>query len=163
MSLSRENQRSGQSVPALRVGQPFNSFALFTGIFIPDVLVRCPIISAGAKLAYARLARYAGQHGQCYPAVEHAGRGDRPGAQASSAVPRGVRARTPDSPGDAVLAGRAQTSNGFEFLWHEMFQEGVTDVLHGRGCQIRHPTGCHICHPKRVRLKRVRVKRQTPT
>src|ERR1022692_92146 len=56
--------------PALEVGQPFNPFGLFTGIFIPDALVRSTIISPGAKLVYGRLARYAGQDGRCYPAVE---------------------------------------------------------------------------------------------
>ena len=55
--------------PALEVGQPFNPFGLFTGIFVPDALVRSTAISAGAKLAYGRLARYAGQDGKCYPAV----------------------------------------------------------------------------------------------
>src|ERR1022692_3304478 len=56
--------------PALEVGQPFNPFGLFTGIFIPNALVRSTIISPGAKLVYGRLARYAGQDGRCYPAVE---------------------------------------------------------------------------------------------
>ena len=54
---------------ALEVGQPFNPFGLFTGIFVPDALVRSTAISAGAKLTYGRLARYAGQDGNCYPAV----------------------------------------------------------------------------------------------
>jgi hypothetical protein len=55
--------------PALEVGQPFNPFGLFTGIFVPDALVRSTAISAGTKLTYGRLARYAGQDGKCYPAV----------------------------------------------------------------------------------------------
>lgn len=53
-----------------RIGQPFNPFGLFTGIFIPDGMVRSTSISPGAKLTYARLTRYAGQDGKCYPAVE---------------------------------------------------------------------------------------------
>jgi hypothetical protein len=54
---------------ALQIGQPFNPFGLFTGIFIPDALVRSKTLSAGAKLIYGRLARYAGQDGECHPAV----------------------------------------------------------------------------------------------
>jgi hypothetical protein len=54
----------------MQIGQPFNPFRLFTGIFIPEGLVRAKCISPGAKLTYGRLARYAGQKGQCYAAVE---------------------------------------------------------------------------------------------
>jgi len=50
----------------MQAGQPFNRFLLFTGIFIPGGLVRANGISPGAKLAYRRLARYAGQDGECY-------------------------------------------------------------------------------------------------
>ena len=53
----------------MQTGQPFNPFRLFTGIFIPDGLVRADGISPGAKLTYGRLVRYAGQDGACYPAV----------------------------------------------------------------------------------------------
>ena len=49
-----------------RVGQPFNPFRLFTGIFIPEALVRSELVSPGAKMAYGRLARYAGQDGRCW-------------------------------------------------------------------------------------------------
>jgi hypothetical protein len=56
-------------VSNLQVGQPFNPFRLFTGIFIPEALVRYKDLSAGAKLAYGRLARYAGHDGRCYPAM----------------------------------------------------------------------------------------------
>jgi hypothetical protein len=54
----------------MRVGQPFNPFGLFTGIFIPEALMRAKNISLGAKVTYGRLARYAGQKGDCYPSVK---------------------------------------------------------------------------------------------
>ena len=57
------------------VGQPFNPFRLFTGIIIPEALVRSNLVSPGAKMAYGRLTRYAGQDGMCFPAVSMAGRG----------------------------------------------------------------------------------------
>ena len=66
MTQPQESQTSG----ALQPGRPFNPFRFFTGIFIPEALVRCRLISPGAKLAYGRLARYAGQNGRCFPAVE---------------------------------------------------------------------------------------------
>jgi hypothetical protein len=57
----------------IRVGQPFNPFRLFTGIFIPEALAQSKVVSPGAKMAYGRLARYAGQDGKCFPAVETLG------------------------------------------------------------------------------------------
>ena len=53
----------------MRPGEPFNPFRLFNGLFVPEALARRRGLSPGAKLAYGRLARYAGQDGQCYPAV----------------------------------------------------------------------------------------------
>ena len=54
---------------SLQVGQPFNPFGLFNGIFIPDALAREKGVSRGAKIVYGRLARYAGRNGKCYPGV----------------------------------------------------------------------------------------------
>src|SRR5215470_4700366 len=62
-----EQDHSHEARP--RVGQAFNPYGLFTGIFIPEALVKCQSSSAGAKLAFGRLARYGGQDGHCYPAV----------------------------------------------------------------------------------------------
>jgi predicted transcriptional regulator len=50
-------------------GEPFNPFKVFTGIFIPEAMVRYAGLSATSKLAYGRLLRYAGKDGRCYPAV----------------------------------------------------------------------------------------------
>ena len=60
-----------RSEPAeLAVGQSFNPYRLFTGIFIPEALVRWDQISPGAKLCYGRLARYAGKTGRCFPSTK---------------------------------------------------------------------------------------------
>src|SRR5579871_3391036 len=48
-------------------GQPFNPYRFFHGIFIPEALVRYGGLSPGAKIAYGRLVRYAGQDGECHP------------------------------------------------------------------------------------------------
>ena len=108
------------------VGQPFNPFRLFTGIFIPEALVRSSLVSPGAKLAYGRLARYAGQDGRCFPAVstlaQEIGVGDRQAQKylAELGKTRLIRRQT-------RFSGRAQTSNAIEFLWHPLFQDGVND------------------------------------
>ena len=60
------------------------------------------------------------------------------------------------------FANRAQTSNAFEFLWHELFAMGVTDST-GEGLSDPSPGGCQMCPPKRVRLKRVILKREKQT
>jgi Helix-turn-helix domain len=58
-----------QTPTTFKAGQPFNPFQLFTGIFIPEAMVRCNLASPGANVAHGRLARYAGKDGECFPAV----------------------------------------------------------------------------------------------
>ena len=110
--------------PTLQVGQAFNPFGLFTGIFIPDALVRSMTISAGAKLTYGRLARYAGQDGNCYPAVPtlaaEIGMSTRQTHNYLAELERHKLIRRV-----CRFAGRAQTSNAFQFLWHVLLEEGV--------------------------------------
>jgi hypothetical protein len=55
---------------SLQPGEPFNPYRMFNGVFIPEGLMRCPWINPGAKLAWGRLARYAGEDGRCYPTVK---------------------------------------------------------------------------------------------
>jgi hypothetical protein len=50
MPQSQNRQKPG----ALQVGQPFNPFRLFTGIFIPEALVRSSLVSPGAKSGRCR-------------------------------------------------------------------------------------------------------------
>jgi hypothetical protein len=137
--------------PALEVGQPFNPFGLFTGIFIPDALVRSTIISPGAKLVYGRLARYAGQDGRCYPAVEtlasEVGLGERQVQRYLAELEREHLIRRV-----IRYAGRAQTSNGFEFLWHEIFQKGVTH-LSGEGVSDPSPRPVSHTTPKESQIE----------
>ena len=49
-----------------------NPYKLFHGSFIPEWLEERPIkeISLGAKLIYARLTRYAGKKGECFPKLK---------------------------------------------------------------------------------------------
>lgn len=50
-------------------GDRYNPYKLFAGLFVPEWLARNKQISAGAKLAFGRLARYAGENGLAYPAM----------------------------------------------------------------------------------------------
>jgi len=47
-----------------------NPYKKYNGSFIPEWLLPRDEISAGAKLCFARLARFAGQNGKAYPKIE---------------------------------------------------------------------------------------------
>jgi hypothetical protein len=49
------------------VGSRFVPHAQFTGIFVPEPVLRLDSITPGAKLCYGRLNRYAGKDGECWP------------------------------------------------------------------------------------------------
>jgi len=67
VSPSSPNDK-GQSTCPLQVGQVFIPRRVFnSGVFVPDSLLACRLVSNGAKLLWARLARYAGTRGQCFP------------------------------------------------------------------------------------------------
>jgi hypothetical protein len=64
------------TVPSQPVFCPrrINPFRLFVGSMIPNWLQCRPEVSQGAKLAYARLAQYAGKDGGCLPETKNARR-----------------------------------------------------------------------------------------
>ena len=113
------------------VGQPFNPFGLFNGIFIPEALVRSKLVSPGAKMAYGRLARYAGRDGTCYPTVSalagEIGVGERQAQKYLSELERAKLIRRLSR-----FIGLAQTSNDILFLWHSVFEERM-NVRSGEG------------------------------
>lgn len=119
---------------------------MFTGLFIPEGLACCPWISAGAKMAWGRLARYAGADGQCYPTMKTLGAeigvGERQAQryvgelEQAKLIRRVIR-----------FALQSQTSNAFEFLWHELFVRGVTDRS-GEGVTNPTPRGVTDPSPK---------------
>jgi hypothetical protein len=49
-----------------QIGQPFNPWKRFNGVFVPLGLLAYPGLSDGAKLLYGRLGLYAGKDGSCY-------------------------------------------------------------------------------------------------
>jgi hypothetical protein len=129
-----------------RRGHPFNPYRMFTGVFIPEGLARCTWLSGGAKLAWGRLARYAGIDGRCHPTMktlgEQIGVGERQAQKDVSELERKKLIRRVSR-----FSGRRQTSNAFEFLWHELFEEGVNDRS-GEGVNDRSGAGANCHSPK---------------
>ncbi len=108
----------------LYIGQDFNPYRMFTGIFIPAALAAWPGISPGAKLVYGRLCRYAGSNGEAWPKQKVLARqvgltlsGLRKCLEALERV-KLIRVTTPK--GQDKVQHR---TNRYRFLWHSMFAE----------------------------------------
>ena len=54
----------------MNTGQRFNPYKIFIGSFIPNILLKCRGLSAGAKLTWARLAQFMGEQGECFPSID---------------------------------------------------------------------------------------------
>ena len=54
----------------MELGQVFNPHGLFTGVFIPNCLVKYKGISSTAKMCWGRLKQYAGKDGAAFPSQE---------------------------------------------------------------------------------------------
>ncbi len=133
--MSGQRSTSAVRQVSLEVGKPFNPYGLFNGIFIPEALVRARGISSGAKIIYGRLARYAGENGDCYPSVptlaNETGTSERQTQRYLAELEKKQLIRR-----NARVSEAGQTSNVFAFLWHPIFRqaatkmspEGVTDV-----------------------------------
>ena len=116
MASDRKERSRANGAPQLRVGQPFNPFKLFNGIFIPEALVRYRGLTLGAKIAYGRLTRYAGENGECYPSIPTLGNEIGIGAtQARTYVHELCGKRF------IAIEQRPGTSGVYTFLWHEAF------------------------------------------
>lgn len=113
-------QKAGRPDSAApRPGQPFNPYKIFTGIFIPEALVRNPDISPGAKIAYGRLARYAGEDGDCHPSVKTLAR--EIGIRQRQAQRYLAELETHGFIRSFARYSSPNTrdTNGYIFLWHE--------------------------------------------
>ncbi len=110
----------------MKRGEPFNPFRVFTGLFVPEVLAQFSGVSPDAKLAYGRLARYAGQDGQCYPAVPTLAREIGVGLRQAQKY-LGELERVNLIRRISRFSKHGQTSNQYEFLWHPIFDQCVND------------------------------------
>ena len=113
--------RNGRARPqGLRVGQPFNPYRLFAGVFIPEALVRYRGLSCGAKLAYGRLARFAGENGDCYPSITKLAKEIGMGTTQTRAYVHELSEKS-----FIVGKERPGSSAVYSFLWHEAFEGKV--------------------------------------
>ena len=108
----------------LRVGDPFNPYKIFYGIFLPDGLVGYDNdkLSWGAKILWGKLAKFAGQDGDCYPSQ------DTLAKQMGSVSVRTIRdystALVRERFIRAIQKGLNQ-SNHYHFLWHECLKSSL--------------------------------------
>jgi len=140
------------------IGQPFNPFGMFNGCFIPEALMSFQSISPGAKLAYARLTRYAGRDGACFPSVttlaSEIGVGERQAQRylaelEEASLIRRIQRYSSDS---------GQRSNAIRFLWHPLF-EGACESPGGDGSDTG---GRSDLSPIRESYEDSQVKEHTP-
>lgn len=109
-------------MPALN--ERFNPYKLFHGSFIPEWLECRPVkeCSVGAKLIYARLSRYAGKNGHCYPKIDEI-------ALSTGFEERQVRRYLSELKElkliESVRVGKKCTNRYF-FLWHKWIAEAVS-------------------------------------
>jgi len=138
-SYTGANERRGGSITPPKVGEPFNPYGMFNGIWVPEALLRCPALSPSAKLLYGRLARFAGENGSCFPSIE---------TLASELGMTGRRVqRLVRQLCDAGFlktdrqyrANGSQTSNAYVFLYHPSLVP--TRVVSATGAQK--PYGAH--------------------
>lgn len=102
----------------LNVGETFNPYCMFNGVFIPDAIYSYKSISSTAKLLYARLCKYKGESGEAFPSV------------ATLAEELGMHVRqvfcilkTLEEEKFIRRKPRPGTSSIYEFLWHKCFEE----------------------------------------
>lgn len=98
------------------MGQPFNPYKRFNGIHIPEAICKYRGLSAGAKLVYGRLCRFAGKHGRVYPSIPTLG--SELGTSANQ-IRRYVRELEAKKFIGALR--RPGKSSQYEFLWHSAF------------------------------------------
>jgi hypothetical protein len=128
------------------IGQRFNPYKLFTGIFIPEAIARYRGISLGAKLVYGRLCRYAGKDGDAYPSIGALGK--EVGLSETQA-----RAYVKELTNEKFIerevrenAKGCRTSDRYFFLWHQAIQGSTGE------CRKRPPTGVRITEPPAPRI-----------
>jgi hypothetical protein len=80
----------------------------------------------GAKVAYGRLARYAGQKGDCYPSVKTLAAELATSERQTQRYLRELEKNALIKRIPRILES-GETSSIYVFLWHPLFEEGVTD------------------------------------
>lgn len=142
-----------QKSEILAVGHPFRLYKRFPSLHIPEQLARSRLFPPGAKLVYGRLQRYAGKDGHCFPSIAklaaEVGLGERQvqkhlGLLEEARLIRRIR---------RFAAGGAQTSNAYEFLWHEVFEASPNSKRSSGRVTSSSPSPVHASAPKESPLE----------
>ena len=111
----------------MNVGERFNPHKRFRGIFVPEAICKYRGLSAGAKLVYGRLCRYAGEDGKVYPATEtlaeEVGISERQARAYIQELERGKFIEVDRENKHYRIDGTGGTNKYF-FVWHSAF-EGI--------------------------------------
>jgi hypothetical protein len=129
MLAQRSTNAAGRGVSESRAA--FQSFRTVQRALGPGMIRTLSLVEWRRKASVGTSARYAGRDGRCYPTMKTLGQeigvGERQAQKYVAELERhGLLRRV------SRYVGGAQTSNGFEFLWHELFEEGVNDRSGGR-------------------------------
>ncbi len=108
---------------SIKVGSRFNPHRRFFCAMIPDPVMATSALSAGAKLAYGVLCRFAGENGNCFPSERLIGK--RIGVS-----DRQVRNYVAELIANQYIEserGNRRKSNRYYFLWRSEFREHERD------------------------------------
>lgn len=123
-SVSQESKQINTHEPAqptsMVLGQKFIPHRQFrSGVFMPDVVLANRRLSGGAKLLWARLARYAGVNGVCFPSCQTLG-------YDLGCSPRQVQRYVAELVHAGFISAKQRgfnKSNTYTFLWHADLDE----------------------------------------
>ena len=117
---SNPQQIKTDGPPPLAPGQKFIPHRQFrSGVFLPDVILANPRLSCGAKLLWARLARYAGVDGVCFPSCQTLGIN-------LGCSPRQIQRYVAELVNGGFIRAKQRgfnKSNTYPFLWHPDLNE----------------------------------------
>jgi len=104
--------------------QYINPYKQFNGVFIPDWLLKRKELSSGAKICYARLARFAGKDGSCYPGIEKL-------SEEISVSERQCKRYISELKDNDLIESKQRglgQSNKYYFLYHEWMNNSIKDT-----------------------------------
>ncbi len=103
----------------MKIGEAYNPYKLFVGVFIPNAILRHKALSHGAKITWGRLAQYAGENGEAWPNYETLA------AELGIDRRQAIRYANELKEHNFIKTIATGKSNKFIFLWHEVLEESL--------------------------------------
>lgn len=106
---------------SMKIGERFNPYKMFHGSWVPNWLMATKLITPGAKLCYARLARYNGKNGNCFPTIDTL-------ADETGSSDRQVKRYIKELKKQKLLASEKPhfgASSTYIFLWHSLMESEI--------------------------------------